>query len=296
MHFSYGYRAPDTIAEAVRLLQEGGSGARPLAGGTDLLVQLRHGIRQADLLVDLKRIPELSAVRYDPADGLTLGATVPCADVADHPDIRAHYPALIDGAGIIGGSAIRQRATVGGNLCNASPSGDAIPPLIVLGAEAEIAGANGSRRVPVSSFCVGPGLHLLDQGEMLVALHLPVPSPRSGSCYLRFTPRGEMDIAVVGAAAWLQLDESLSYIEDARIALGAVAPVPLVAEAAATWLIGRPADSESFAQAGRLAQETARPIGDVRGTLPQRLHLVGVMTRRALQGALRRAKGETIDG
>jgi xanthine dehydrogenase FAD-binding subunit len=290
----FRYRDPATVEEAIGFLQEGGQGARPLAGGTDLLVQLRHGTRQADLLVDVKRIPELSIVRFHPHEGLTLGAAVPCADVADHPDIRSHYPTLVDGAGIIGGSAIRQRATVGGNLCNASPSADAIPALIVLDAVAEIAGPTGRRHVPVASFCVAPGRHVLAQGELLVALHIPPPAPRSGARYLRFTPRGEMDIAVVGAAAWLQLDENSACIQDARIVLSAVAPVPLVATEAAAWLVGQTAGDESFAEAARLAQQAAHPIDDVRGTLLQRVHLVGVMTRRALKGALQRARGEML--
>ncbi|MBC7234279.1 MAG: xanthine dehydrogenase family protein subunit M [Chloroflexi bacterium] len=292
----FEYQAPATLEEAVALLQKWGERARPLAGGTDLIVQLRRGMRQADLLVDVKRIPELTAIRYDPTEGLILGAAVPCADVADHPAVRAYYPALVDGAGIIGGSAIRQRATVGGNLCNASPSGDAIPPLMVLEARAEIAGPKGRRSVPVSSFCLAPGRSALAADELLVSLRLPPPGPREGARYLRFTPRGEMDIAVVGVAAWVRWDESYTRISAARIALGAVASTPLLAQEAAEALIGREPDEAALAQAARLAQEAARPIDDVRGTFLQRLHLVAVLTRRALRDALQRAKGAQIDG
>lgn len=290
---SFGYSRPTTLHEALCLLREGGGGTRPFAGGTDLLVQLRHGMREADALVDLKRIPELCVLRYDSQEGLVLGAAVPCADVAEAPGVRRHYPILVDGAGIIGGSAIRQRATVGGNLCNASPSADTIPALLVLNAVAQIVGTDGWRQVPVRWFCTGPGLHVLAHDEILVALHIPPPAANSGARYLRFTPRGEMDIAVVGAGVWLRLDEDKACIADARIALSAVAPVPWLATEAAASLVGKPATEESFARAAELAQQSVQPIADVRGTLAQRMHLAGVMTRRALQGALERAQGES---
>lgn len=293
---AFSYSAPTSLEEAVSILAAAGPAARPMAGGTDLLVQLRHARRSLDLVVDIKRIPDVGTIEYSPEGGLVLGAAVPCADVAAHQAVIAHYPALADGAGLIGGVAVRQRATVGGNLCNASPSGDAIPPLIVLGAECRIAGPQGERRVPVAAFCTGPGRTILAPGELLVSLHLPPPAPDAGSRYVRFTPRAEMDIAVVGAAAWVQLDPGLRRIINARLTLGAVGPTPVVAERAARAVIGLSADEDACAEAGALAMEAVQPISDVRGTEAQRRHVAGVLARRALWGAIRRAKGESLDG
>lgn len=294
MH-AFAYQAPTTLQDAVRILAAGGPAAQPMAGGTDLIVQMRHGRRSVDMVVDIKRVPDVTELTYTPDGGLVLGAAVPCADVAAHPAIRDHYAALADGAGLIGGVAIRQRATVGGNLCNASPSGDAIPPLIVLGAECRIVGPHGEHCVPVAVFCVGPGRTILAPGELLVSLLLPPPAPHTGSCYLRFTPRAEMDIAVAGAGAWVELDAAQERITDARLALSAVGPTPVVAERAARAVIGQRADEDACAQAGALASEAVRPISDVRGTEAQRRHLAQVLVRRALWGAIRRARGESID-
>jgi len=292
---AFSYQAPTTLQDAVRILAEAGPTACPMAGGTDLIVQMRHGRRSVGTVVDIKRIPELLGIEYAPNSGLALGAAVPCADVAAHPAVLAHYPALADGVGIIGGVAVRQRATVGGNLCNASPSGDAIPPLIVLQAECEIVGPQGQRRVPVAEFCIGPGRTALTPGELLVSLRLPPPAPDTGARYLRFTPRAEMDIAVVGVAAWVQLDPRRRQIVDARLALGAVGPTPIVAERAARGVIGLPADQDACLRAEALVVEEVRPISDVRGTEAQRRYISGVLARRALWGAIQRAKGESVD-
>jgi CO/xanthine dehydrogenase FAD-binding subunit len=289
----FDYRAPASIGEAVALLAELDGRARPLAGGTDLLVQLRRHVFDVDLVVDIKRIPELNALSLDPATGLTLGAAVPCARICEHPQVSSHYPCLVDAASIIGGTAIQQRATVGGNLCNAAPSGDAIPALIVLGAECVIAGPGGTRTVPVRAFCTAPGRTVLQRGEILVSIYLPPPTPSSGAHYLRFIPRHEMDIAVVGVGAWVVLRDG--RIGDARIALGAVAPTPLPADDAAAALIGRAPGEEAYADAARRAQDTACPIDDVRGSIAQRRHLVGVLTKRALRGAVARAGGGSND-
>ncbi len=285
----FEYHAPASVEEAVALLAEKGERARPLAGGTDLLVRLRYGLLDVDRVVDVKKIPELNALDYDPAAGLTLGAAVPCARIYEHPAVAAAYPALVDAVGIIGGTAIQGRATVGGNLCNASPSGDSIPALIVLGASCGIAGPRGRRIVPVEAFCTAPGRTVLERGEILVSIHLPPPRPGAGARYLRFIPRGEMDIAVVGVGAALALNEERSAIAAARIALGAVAPTPLWVEAAGTALVGCAPSEEAWARAASLAQEAARPISDQRGGEAQRRHLVGVLTRRALRGAAARA-------
>ena len=291
----FEYQAPTSVGEAVALLADFGPRAKPLAGGTDLLVQLRRGLFGPDVLVDIKRIPELNRVEFDAADGLTVGAAVSCAWLCDHPAVQRAYPGLIDAASIIGGAAIQGRATLGGNLCNAAPSGDSISAMIVLDATATVAGPQGTRTVPVADFCTAPGKTVLDPGELLVALHFPAPAANTGAHYLRFIPRGEMDIAVVGAGAWVRLSDDHTAITGARIALSAVAPTPLFVEAAGVALVGMAPTEETFAEAAKLAQEAARPISDVRGTAAQRRHLVGVLVKRALRGAVARAKGENAN-
>lgn len=292
---SFAYQAPATIAEAVALLAEKNGRARPLAGGTDLLVQMRLKLHDLDLVVDVKKIPELNQISFNSNEGLTVGAAVSCARLYENPEVVANYPGLVDAASIIGGMAIQGRATLGGNLCNAAPSGDSISAMIVLGATCTVAGPQGTRTVPVEDFCTGPGKTVLELGEILVSIHLPSPRPNSGVRYLRFTPRQEMDIAIAGAGASVVLTNDLAEIAEARIALAAVAPTPLLVEAAAASLLGKTPSEEVFVEAAKLAQEAAKPITDVRGTAAQRRHLVGVLVKRALRGAVARAKGETIN-
>jgi len=282
----FEYQTPTTLEQATALLAR--PGAYPLAGGTDLLVKMRYRRLTPTCLVDLKHIPALTRIVVD-ENGLLLGAAVTCADLVAHPDVRQTYPGLIDAIAIIGGTAIQNRATVGGNLCNAAPSADSAPALIVHNAQAVIAGPHGERTLAVSDFCVAPGQTALAPGELLVAIRVPPPPPRSSAAYLRFTPRHEMDIAVAGAAAWLTLTEK-GTIADARIALGAVAPTPLPVTEAAQALIGRQPEETAFATAAHLAQEAARPIDDVRGSAAQRRHLIGVLVRRTLRIALERAQ------
>lgn len=285
----FSYVAPTSVDEAVAALVDHGKRARPLAGGTDLLVQLRQGRQRLDAVVDVKRIPALNTVAFDPALGLTIGAAVPCMALSENPQVREHYPGLVDATSIIGGVAIRGRATLGGNLCNAAPSGDSIPAMMVLDGEAEVAGPRGRRRVPVSTFCTGPGQTVLDVGELVVSLHFPTPEPHTGAHYLRFIPRGEMDIAVAGAAAWIALDPHTGTIADAKIALAAVAPHPLLVPEVGAALVGRAPTEGAYAVAAAVAQSAAHPIDDTRGTAAQRRHLVGVLVKRALRGAVDRA-------
>lgn len=288
---AFDYVRAQSTEQAVALLAEAGDRARVLAGGTDLLVQMKEGRRKVALVVDVKFIPELNELCYDPTDGLWLGAAVPCYRIYGNAAVAHAYPGLIDAASLIGGVQIQDRATLGGNLCNASPAADSIPALIVHSALALIAGPAGRRQVPVEAFCTGPGRTVLAPGELLVALHLPPPRPGFGAAYLRFTPRNEMDIAVVGAGAALQLDERGETIVAGRVALGAVAPTPLYVQEAERALIGRPvreADA-AFAEAGEIARAAARPIDDMRGTAAQRRHLSAVLTRRALRNALARS-------
>jgi carbon-monoxide dehydrogenase medium subunit len=287
---AFDYATARSVDEAVSLLAKHGDQARPLAGGTDIIVAVREGRRKVAMLVDIKSIPEVNQLSFDAAQGLTIGAAVPCYRIYDDQEIAAAYPGLIDAFSLIGGTAIQGRASVGGNLCNASPAADTIPALIAHEATCIIAGPNGRREMPVEQFCTGPGRTALQNGEFLVALRMPPPRPSSGGQYLRFIPRNEMDIAVVGVGARVVLNQDQTSFVSARIALGAVAPTPLFVEAAGAVLAGKPVSDDSIQQAAEAAQAAARPIDDMRGTAQYRKHLVGVLTRRALRGAIQRAK------
>lgn len=284
----FDYASPATVPEAVKLLAQHGARARLLAGGTDLLVQLRAGRREADVVIDIKNIPELNELRYDPAKGLTLGAAVPCYRIYNDRVVSRAYPGLHDVASLIGGTQIQGRASIGGNLCNAAPSADAIPMLIALGAKCRIATPGGDREMPVEQFCTAPGRNAMAPGELLVSIHLPQPQPRSGARYLRFIPRNEMDIAVAGVGVSVVLDNGV--FKSARIALASVAPTPLFVEAAGQALAGKPVNDASMRAAAEIAKAAAKPITDMRGTIEYRKHLCAVLTRRALEGAVARAQ------
>lgn len=287
---SFAYAAPASVAETVSLLAQNGEQARVLAGGTDLLVQLKEDRRRASLVIDVKAIPELNELSYSPEAGLRIGAAVSCRRICEHPDIGAAYPGLIDAVSLIGGVQIQGRASLGGNLGNASPAADSIPALIVHQAVCEVEGPASRRDIPAEAFCVGPGRNALQAGELLVAIRIPPPPPGFGAAYLRFIPRNEMDIAVTGAGAAVILNEAGDTIVSARVALGAVAPTPLLVEAAGAALAGQPVTAEAIEHAARLAQDAARPITDMRGTAAQRKHLAWVLSRRALEQAIARAQ------
>jgi len=284
------YTAPRTLSEAVTLLNEKADRARVLAGGTDIIVQLREHRRDLDLLVDVKNIPEINELSYDAKTGLRLGAAVPCYRIYENAAIAQAYPGLIDAVSLVGGIQIQSRASVGGNLCNASPAADTIPPLIALEAVCVIAGPKGTRQIPVENFCTAPGRTALERGELLVRLELPPPRPRSGAHYLRFIPRNEMDIAVVGAAAAVTLDDKKTRCTAARIALAAVAPTPLLVPEAGAALVDGELNDTLISKAASLAQAASRPISDMRGDADYRRHLVGVLVKRALKGAVQRAR------
>lgn len=289
----FDYAAPTTVAEAVQLLQSHNGAARPLAGGTDLIDQVRVGRLTPDLVVDIKKIPELTRVEFS-ANGLRIGAAVPCHRLYHDAQIAAAYSALTDSASIIGGIQIQSRASIGGNLCNSGPAADSTPSLIALGAVAVIAGAKGTREVPVESFCTGPGKNILEKGEFVVEIKLPPRAPHSGSAYQRFIPRNEMDIAVVGVGASVTLDAAGKTFVAARIALGAVAATPLLAEAAAKALIGQPVSEGVLQKAGAEARAIATPIDDMRGTIEFRKHVTGVLVARVIQQAVDRATGKHV--
>lgn len=286
----FHYLAAQSVPEAVAALAQHGSKARVLAGGTDLIVQLRENRRVLDYVVDIKHIPEVNELTYDPQTGLKIGAAVSCLRIWDDPAVQAHYPGLVDAVSLIGGIQIQGRASIGGNLANASPAADSIPALIVHHALCEIAGPDGVRQVPAESFCTGPGQTVLQPGEFVVRLHLPAPAAGFGGFYLRFIPRNEMDIAVVGVGAGVVLSSDGSRFESARVALGAVAPTPLLVQEIGDLLTGEMVSDSVIEEAGRLAAAAVRPINDIRGTIRQRTHLAGVLTRRALTGAVERAR------
>lgn len=286
----FDYTAPATLAEALQTYGRQ-PGALLLAGGTDLLVQMRAGRKQTGLVMDVKRIPELAAIHYEPGHGLTLGAAVACYRIYHDPSVRAHYPALADVASLIGGTLIQGRASIGGNLCNAAPSADAVPLLIAMGARCRVASASaGERELAVEDFCIAPGKNALRADEMLVSLRIPQPAAHSGAHYLRFIPRNEMDIAVAGVG--VQVEVSNGTFRAARIALASVAPTPLFVRAAGEALVGRPVNTESIGQAAEVARAAASPITDMRGTAEYRRHLCAVLTTRALNTAVKQARGE----
>ena len=289
----FDYSRATTIDEATGLLQQAQGRARILAGGTDLLVALRERRLTTDLVIDVKSIAELTALRYDAETGLHIGAAAPCWRIYGHANIARLYPGMVDAVRQIGGVQIHGRASLGGNLCNASPAADSIPALIVHAAQAEVAGPAGRRMVPVEQFCSGPGRTVLQPAELLVALHLAPPPPRSCGAYVRFTPRNEMDISVVGAAAWVQLTNEGDRFVRGRVALAAVAPTPLAVPSIEAALAEQPVNDASFVAAAAIAQEAARPITDMRGTAEYRRQIVGVLVRRALEMAVERARQET---
>jgi len=286
---AFDYTAPKTIAETVAILSSKGDRARILAGGTDILVQLREGRRDCDVVVDIKHIPELNELTLD-SKGLRFGAAVPCYRVYEHADVARTYPGLIDAVSLVGGIQIQSRASVGGNLCNASPAADTIPSLIAYEAVCVIAGPQGTRELPVEKFCTGPGKTALTRGEFLVGLRLPLPPRNSGAHYLRFIPRNEMDIAVVGSGVCVTLDETKSRCIAARIALAAVAPTPLLVTDAGAVLVDGALSDALIDKAAATARAAARPITDMRGDADYRRHLVAVLTKRALKGAIARAQ------
>ena len=274
------YERPATVDAAVALLHSGQ--ARLLAGGTDLIPQLREGRRAADVVVDLKHIRELTALTHLSDGGWLIGAAVSVGQLGRDAVFAEMHTALLESARLIGSLQVQNRASLGGNLCNAAPSADAVPLLICLGADAEIAGPGGRRRrLPVEKLATAPGRTTLEAGEMLVAIVLPPKPARMAAKYLRFTPRREMDIAVAGSGVMIRLDAA-GAIAEARITLASVAPVPLRAANAEASLIGARPSKPLFEAAGQRAAAEARPISDTRGSADYRRELVAVLTRRAL--------------
>ena len=287
---SLRYEAPETVEDAVRLLADADGEARALAGGTDLLVQLRTDLVRPGLIVDLKRIPRLMEVSAKGAE-IRVGAAVSGAALGKSEAVKAAWPGVVEALELIGSTQIQGRASLGGNLCNGSPAADSVPALIVAGAICEIAGPGGTREVPVEDVVTGPGRLALAPGEIVVSFAMPKPPPRSGDAYLRFIPRTEMDIAVVGAGVALTLGED-GVCTHARLGLGAVAPRPLLVEEGAKALIGTRVDDEALAALAAAASAACDPIDDKRGTIEYRVKVAGVLARRAALIALERARSK----
>jgi carbon-monoxide dehydrogenase medium subunit len=279
---------PRSVDEALRVLSERGPEAKLLAGGTDLLPQMKNGLLKPACVVDLSGVERVRALQAD-ARGLRVGAAVSARVLERDATTQATCTSLAESGALVGSVQVRNLATLGGNLCNAAPSADMAPPLLALEAEAVIAGPKGERRVPIADFFTGVRRTVLAADEILIELVVPAPGPRSGGQYLRHTPRRELDIAVVGVASQLTLSNGVC--SKARIALAAVAPVPLRARAAEQALEGKPVTAEAIERAAELAVGAAEPISDQRGSADYRRHLVHVLTRRTLRAALERAGG-----
>jgi len=277
---------PRSVDEALRVLSDRGADAKLLAGGTDLLPQMKNGLLKPGCVIDLSGVASARALQAD-ARGLRIGAAVAARTLERDATARATYTSLAESGALVGSVQIRNLATLGGNLCNAAPSADMAPPLLALDAEAVIVGPKGERRVPFADFFVDVRRTVLAPDEILLEIVVPAPGPRSGGNYLRHTPRRELDIAVVGVASQLTLSNGVC--SKARIALAAVAPVPLRARAAEQALEGKPVTAEAIERAAELAVGVAKPISDQRGSADYRRHLVRVLTRRTLRTALARA-------
>ena len=282
------YKSPNTIEEATALLAAANGNARILAGGTDLLVQIRGGFADPELIVDVKNIPELRAITSG-SDGIQIGAAVSGAELGEHPLVSKVWPGVVEATELIGSTQIQGRASLGGNLCNASPAADTVPALVAAGATCRVAGAKGERTVPVEDITTGPGSTSLGNDEFVVDFNLPARPDHSGDAYLRFIPRTEMDIAVAGCGVSLTLDGSQCV--QARVAIGAVAPTALLVPEAAQALVGSQLDEAALLAAGEACTSASSPISDKRGTAEYRRKVVAVLCRRAAAIAAERAKG-----
>ena len=282
------YEAPETVEKATALLAEGGAEARVLAGGTDLLVQMRADVVDPDLIVDIKRIKETRTITEE-GGGWRIGAAVTGAELKEHPRLKHVWPGVIEAANLIGSTQVQGRATLGGNLGNGSPAADSVPALIAAGAVATLAGPGGRRDLPVEDVMLGPRKLALRKGEFIVSFLLPPRPPRSSDAYLRFIPRTEMDIAVVGAGVSITVDAG-GTITAARVALGAVAPRVLLVPEAAAAIVGSRLDRPAQDRLEEAARAACAPIDDKRGTVEFRVEVAGVLARRAALIALDRAR------
>ncbi|MDE2582527.1 MAG: xanthine dehydrogenase family protein subunit M [Rhodospirillales bacterium] len=288
------YAAPTSVQEAIALLAGAAGLAKPMSGGTDLLVQLRSGRLKPDLIVDTKHIPGMIGIREE-SGGFVIGAATSGATLEAHAGLKAAWPGVVEAMDLIGSEQIQGRASLAGNLCNASPAADSVPAMIAAGAVAVIVGPKGERTAPVESIVVSPGRTSLARDEFILAIRLPARPAHSGDAYLRFIPRTEMDIAVVGCGVSVTLDAQ-GVCTAARVALGAVAPTPLLVADAGAALVGHTLDDATLAKLDAAARAACKPISDKRGTIEYRTKVAGVLARRTAAIAFERAKGGVVKG
>src|SRR5215831_13340828 len=282
------YVAPGTVKDAIAALSGASGLVKVLSGGTDLLVQLRTGRVKPDLIVDLKKIPGLIGIKDDGAGAFTIGAATPCAELGEHAALCKAWPGVIEAANLIGSTQVQGRASLAGNLCNASPAADSVPAMIAAGMTCVVAGPKGERTVPVESICTGPGKTSLAKGEFVIAFKLPKRAAKSADAYLRFIPRTEMDIAVVGCGVDVSLDAK-GVCTAAKVVLGAVAPTAVIVADAAKALVGNKLDDATLAKLDAAARAACKPIDDKRGTIEYRVKVAGVLARRTAAIAFERA-------
>lgn len=282
------YAAPKTLDEAVALLASANGAGRILAGGTDLLVQMRAGVVAPGLIIDVKKLPEMMTISKEKDGGFRIGAAVPGAEISEHEGLCKAWPGVVEAVDIIGSTQIQGRASPGGNLCNASPAADSIPAMIAAGAVVTVQGPKGRRELPVEEVCAAPGRTNLANGEIVVSFKLPPRPKGSGDAYLRLIPRTEMDIAVVGCGVSLTMEKG--KVTAARVGLGAVAPTPLYVEEAGAALVGSTLDDEALEKAAAACRAVCKPIDDKRGTIQYRTKIAGVLLKRTARIAAQRAQ------
>ena len=281
------YERPQSIEDAVGLLAGSAGTAAILAGGSDLLVRMKGGFIEPDLIVDIKAINGMDEIR-ETAEGFSIGAAVPCAQMGESAALKREWPGVVEAANLIGSKQVQGRCTIVGNLCNASPAADSVPALVAAGARALVVGPGSRRTIAVETVATGPGRTSLAKGEIIEAILLDRPRPRSGDAYLRFIPRTEMDIAVVSAGVSLTLDEE-GVVQSARVALGAAAPTVLLVDEAAQALIGTKVDAAALERLANACSAACRPIDDKRGTVEFRRKVAGVLAKRVATTAYARA-------
>jgi len=282
----FDYKAPASLKEALNIIdQRIGTGTWLLAGGTDLMVQMKYRQILPSLLIDIKLIPELNRIEWSEDKGLRIGAAVPLSRILESRDLLDKYNILAQACSFIGSIQIKNRATIGGNICNAAPSADTAPALLCLGAQAILASRAGTRSVPLESYFLAPGKTVRNDNEILVEIVVPTPPPYSAGCYLRHTTREEMDITVAGVASFLKLSSQNGKLQEMRIALGAAAATPVRVPSAEAVLNGKPVTRQNIDKAADKAAEEAQPISDLRSSDEYRRELIRVLTRRTVKAS-----------
>jgi CO/xanthine dehydrogenase FAD-binding subunit len=283
----FEYFVPRTLESALSILAEQGDDAHLFAGGTDVMVKMSAGRLRPKAIIGLMDVEGLDGINFHPDEGLTLGATARLAEVASHPDVLNYYPALAHAVQVMANEEVRHMATVAGNLCNAAPSADTAPPLIAMGAEVTLASLNGERRLPLDQFFKGPGLTAMQHGEIMTSIHVPSPQPKSGASYMRISARCGVDIAAVSVGVMVAFNGK--GLKEARVVLGAVAPIPMRAPKTEDLLKSRRWTQDLIEEGGETAAEEAKPISDVRASAEWRKKMVAALTRRSLEEARERA-------